>query len=610
MSRTYQVPAVSGCDLIETVEQELLVNELTPDVGGGSLNPDATSFYVAPGDNVLVTVRIVPDANAPGGPGDPETIDTLEELEAINVQAAVVPQAVNTQEVILGVTVPAPIPVIGADIVGTVVDQQQPTIEDPIPSVIAIGGGSDQKLAQVVTAGLAGTLGEVRLPVSCSADLIVQIQGVNMAGEPNGVVLAEETILAASLPPFPPGVGSLRPLAFSDPAYLSAGQQFAIVVNSLGSCSILPSPSGDTYTAGDAFFDSRPNPVGVWVPLGATADLPFQTVVTTGPLYTFSYENVIGSAIGGTIEGTIRLDFIQSAFGSGTGPASDFRITSAPASIPPTLEGVDATNWSTQGLNTFTVVNGQIVSYQFGASEGAPPTTADNVTCFNSGGSFSLGGAYFCGANENWFGDGCSQVYNTDGKPAVTFGKAVTPVFTPTVISAATDILNDGSLFVANNLGGSVPVTTPVNGVAFGDSQAGLIPGPAVWGIGGGDFNVDIGVGTPLDNLLSTLQFIAPFTSGSLLVNGLTAGETYRIQLLFSNDLNLTGNEIAVTVQGETYVLKDWQDDAINLQVEFTARSSSLTVGFAPGPDYVQGSVATDAPGRAVLNGYAIHDIP
>ncbi|MGB5258752.1 MAG: hypothetical protein WBN44_15970, partial [Woeseiaceae bacterium] len=602
--------AVNGCELIETVEQEQLVNQLTPDVSGSGLNPDAASFYVAPGDNVLVTVRIVPD---PANPGDPDDIDTVAELEDIAVRAAVVPQAVPTADIDLGITEPSPIPVIGSTIVGTVVDQAQPLINNTLGGLVLGGGAtSEQKLAQVVTAGLSGTLDEVRLPVVCDSDLIVQIQGVSASGEPNGVVLTEEVIPAGSLPSFG-GPATLRPIVFSDPAYFSAGQQFAIVLSSesLGGCASFQAPPGNLYAEGNAFFDARPNPPG-WVAFfGGTDDLPFETVVTTGPLFTFSYNNVIGNATGGTIEGTIRLDFIQSATGSGTGPASDFRITSAPANIPPTLEDDDATNWATQGLNTFTVVNGAIDSYQFGASEGLPPSGTDNVTCLNSGGLFPLGGAYICGANENWFGDVSRQVYNVDGKPAVTFGKAVTPVFSEIEITTDTDILNDGSLVVANNLGTGSAVT--VNGVAFGVDQSGLVlqrqdVTPPLWALSTGDFSIDA-FSVPLDNILSGQRFIPTLESGSLTLGGLIAGETYRLQLLFSNDLNLTGNEVAVTVHGETYVLKGWQDKAINLQVEFTARSSSVVVGFAPGPDYVPGPPFNE-PGRAGLNGYALHDIP
>ncbi|MEX2153662.1 MAG: hypothetical protein WD825_10010 [Gemmatimonadaceae bacterium] len=166
-------------------------------------------------------------------------------------------------------------------ITGAVVDQQQPTI-DTSPGIgnLAIGGGSEQLLAQVVTAGVSGTLGEVRFPVACDAGaLVVEIQGVT-SGEPNGVVQASQTVPAASLPTFAADPTGFRKIVFSAPASVTAGNKFAIVLKNLtGSCGLLQGPVGDPYLGGEGFFDSRPNQVGVWVLLGERHDLPFQTVV-------------------------------------------------------------------------------------------------------------------------------------------------------------------------------------------------------------------------------------------------------------------------------------------------------------------------------------------
>jgi hypothetical protein len=161
------------------------------------------------------------------------------------------------------------------------VDQQQPTI-DTSPGVgnLAIGGGSEQILAQVVTAGVSGLLGEVRFPVACAAGaLVVEIQGV-ASGEPDGVVQASQTVSAASLPSFFADPTGFRKIVFSSPASVTAGSKFAIVLkNVTGSCGLLQGPVGNPYVGGEAFFDSRPNAVGVWVLLGARHDLPFQTIV-------------------------------------------------------------------------------------------------------------------------------------------------------------------------------------------------------------------------------------------------------------------------------------------------------------------------------------------
>ncbi len=142
------------------------------------------------------------------------------------------------------------------------VDQEQPLTDTSVS--LAIGGNSEQKLAQVVTVGLGGLLREIQLPLfGCDAsDLIVEIQGVtnNM---PNGVVLTSQTFPGSSLPAGPP---DFRRLVFSTPIFLTSCSRFAIVLRSAGSCGIAPGHAGDTYAGGDAFYDARPNAPG-WVPV-------------------------------------------------------------------------------------------------------------------------------------------------------------------------------------------------------------------------------------------------------------------------------------------------------------------------------------------------------
>ena len=146
---------------------------------------------------------------------------------------------------------PAPMPVV---------DQQQ---TDTGGCCLVIGGSSEQKLAQVITAGLTGVLIEVRLELGgTSGNLIVEIQEVS-AGQPTGVVLTFETIPAGALsstccaPPF-------ESIVFSSPVSFSAGDQFAVVLKSTASHGTVLGPIGDPYLGGDSFFDSRPNPPG-WV---------------------------------------------------------------------------------------------------------------------------------------------------------------------------------------------------------------------------------------------------------------------------------------------------------------------------------------------------------
>ena len=164
----------------------------------------------------------------------------------------------------------------------SMIDQQQPIIDSAVGG-LAIGGTSTQKLAQVVTAGLSGYLTEVRLPVACDAGstLMVEIQEVT-AGEPNGVVLTSQAVPGTSLPPFFPSPPSFRSVVLSTPVSLTAGDQFAIVLRSAGSCGVFGGPVGDSYGGGNLYFDALPNLPG-WVCVcsfaGGRFDLPFQTLV-------------------------------------------------------------------------------------------------------------------------------------------------------------------------------------------------------------------------------------------------------------------------------------------------------------------------------------------
>jgi hypothetical protein len=176
--------------------------------------------------------------------------------------------------------------------------------------------------------------------------------------------------------------------------------------------------------------------------------------------------------------------------------------------------------------------------------------------------------------------------------------------FTETVINGDSDILSDGTLIVANDLGAS-PSVVSVNGVPFGTNQGGL----SGFLNGSGDFSLDA-FSADLDALLSDEVFTGLLTPVTLTIGGLTPGQTYRLQLLFSNDLNLTGNNIAVSLQGDTYVLDDWQTAAINLTAEFVASGSSAVVTFQPGPTFIPGTFPFDEPGRAILNAYVLHSGP
>lgn len=208
------------------------------------------------------------------------------------------------------------------------VDQQQSVIEASVGGV-GIGGASEQTLAQVVTAGHSGALTAVRFPVACSSGvLVIEIQGVS-GGGPDGVVAASTSVFAATLPSFFPGPPSFRTLAFVSPADVVAGTQFAVVLTSTGSCATFAGPVGDPYPGGDAFFDARPNPRGVWAAISTGSgrrDLAFQTMVDrgSGPSGTIDQEQPVidtsvgGAAIGGHYQQTLAQVLTTSLSGNVT----------------------------------------------------------------------------------------------------------------------------------------------------------------------------------------------------------------------------------------------------------------------------------------------------
>jgi len=160
------------------------------------------------------------------------------------------------------------------------VDQQQ-IVLDPNPfGTLAIGGDSEQKLAQVITVGKTGSLVEVRFPLGCGPDAILrtEVQGVT-DGLPNGRVIALQSTAGSILSW--PEIGFVNSIIFTNPAYVVAGSEIALVLSATrNSCGMWPGPVGNPYPGGDAYYDSRPNVPGVWVPMSyGRQDLVFQTIV-------------------------------------------------------------------------------------------------------------------------------------------------------------------------------------------------------------------------------------------------------------------------------------------------------------------------------------------
>jgi hypothetical protein len=138
----------------------------------------------------------------------------------------------------------------------------QPIFNPEAPTQ-AIGGGSEQMLAQTFTVGRDGILTGIYLPIGCS-DGILKIEIRNVEDEvPGPTILAENSFEADDIRS---QVGVFERFRFSEVS-VTAGQQLSFVLkNESGSCGMSRGPAGDSYTGGEAWFDARPNPPG-WRPL-------------------------------------------------------------------------------------------------------------------------------------------------------------------------------------------------------------------------------------------------------------------------------------------------------------------------------------------------------
>jgi hypothetical protein len=164
-------------------------------------------------------------------------------------------------------------------------DQAQDRIV-PAGETLALGGSSQQRLAQVLTVGRPGDLVGITLRVACAdGGIDVDVQGVAADGRPDGTTVATG-VMPAGTSPAPLQAGVWVWVALRPALTVSAGDRVALVLSSTGTCASLNAPVGDTYPGGDAWFDARPNPAGQWVPLDLDegpvdperpSDLPFRS---------------------------------------------------------------------------------------------------------------------------------------------------------------------------------------------------------------------------------------------------------------------------------------------------------------------------------------------
>lgn len=136
---------------------------------------------------------------------------------------------------------------------------------------MAIGGSYEQVLAQTLTVEIGGNIDGVYLPVGCSdGALYLEVRDV-VAGEPGPTVLDSQLVPAHLLPL----TQRFKFIAFKGGAKVRAGDEIALVLsNPKGECGIARSRLSSDYAGGHAFFDSRPNPPGTWIPNGSFPNEP------------------------------------------------------------------------------------------------------------------------------------------------------------------------------------------------------------------------------------------------------------------------------------------------------------------------------------------------
>jgi len=160
-----------------------------------------------------------------------------------------------------------------------IIDQEQVNLSTS--ATLAVGGASQQKLAQVFTAGRTGQLTHITVPIACDPNATVTVKIVKAPGDfPSSSVLAQEVLAGTTFPTIvpSPGVG-FRIVRFDTPATVFSGVQYALTLEAgKESCGVYAGPPGDSYPGGTAYFDARPNPPG-WIAMLPTADLAFQTFV-------------------------------------------------------------------------------------------------------------------------------------------------------------------------------------------------------------------------------------------------------------------------------------------------------------------------------------------
>ncbi len=686
--RLNETPVADGCTLTTEAQQQLIFSQDDP------LNKGVDgSFYLEPGEQVLVTFRVFPDVEAET-PLDPVATFVPDDLGGIvsaqppNTNPASMPPADAFGPPANVIPATAGGLLIGAG--GTAPISGGPLTAGQQVSVTATGfvRGGDPLIFPLVTPDGSGPCGGTcLLPGAPAFSLVGRI-----AGGPWQLVGEGPTILTAA------STGELE-FAVNDNGYDDNTGNFFVSVSPVARCDIAGDWSG-TYVQGSFEYPIVVTNFTCPTPGSVTADGEYPTLECSGDWTLdaivgdtlFVTENVIGSACVPVVAHELTLDNgvlngVTPAFSSSfsmlptttstfANDADEWSIANDSGGWVATggnplgyLAGSDSggatgsTAWYFSAPDKFlgdqSAFDGGTLSYDLQQSDNAPTLTdlpwvilrGNGVTLVYDAGASALPGtdwtpfAVPLDANApGWYiaDDACwtfsivsldvcnfagaaptpaqfaSVLANLDtllirGEYSVTLDSGgldnvelvsgISPAFTEIVIQDDTDIANSGVLVVANDLGIS-PGAVTVNGVTFGTDQSGQAPGE--WQVSGGNTFSNESLSPELDNLLDDLVFVnfgRANVDSTFSIGGLTPGNDYRLQMLFSNDINNTGNNVEVTVEGETWLLDSWKPDPINLSTEFTATGTTVDIVFTGGPG------SSSESGRAVLNAYVVHDI-
>lgn len=152
---------------------------------------------------------------------------------------------------------------------------------------LAIGGHSEQMLAQTYTSRRDGTLDHVAIVVGCSVGssglVTVELRSVLADGSPSATVLGATSMPATAFP----AEATFQAIPMP-PVRINSGTDYALVIRGTDDLACATRRGASFWfhspDVGPAFFDARPNPPG-WAPLthmGADAYLPFRTWVDVG----------------------------------------------------------------------------------------------------------------------------------------------------------------------------------------------------------------------------------------------------------------------------------------------------------------------------------------